>query len=239
MLLLNYNNLEKQLKGLIKNNRFKNYKNTYRFDKNITDTEVYYFTSDAGSFTLYYNDTNDASVGTHFSALISDVNVPSSSTTEQCSSSSMADENKIMVYNLDYETGYKANQNCKYSIAMKEKQEISVSIEIFHIEKNVDTLFLIHGAKKYALTPDGMYSLQLTAAANNSLIVFNADSSVQQAGFEVALKTLDCSCPTQQIVVPCDLEIRFGPLNGGDVNYCDDMNCSYQVCDAEKIHFNT
>uniref|UniRef100_A0A914QLV3 CUB-like domain-containing protein n=1 Tax=Panagrolaimus davidi TaxID=227884 RepID=A0A914QLV3_9BILA len=79
-----------------------------RFDQNITDTKVYYFTSDAGSFTLYYNDTNDASVGTGFSALISDTNVPSVVTTEECPS--FMDENGLKINNLDYELGYKPNQ---------------------------------------------------------------------------------------------------------------------------------
>uniref|UniRef100_A0AC35FDT2 CUB domain-containing protein n=1 Tax=Panagrolaimus sp. PS1159 TaxID=55785 RepID=A0AC35FDT2_9BILA len=205
-----------------------------KFDQNITDTQVYYITSDAGSFTLYYNDTNDASVGTGFSALISDTNVPPVLTTEECPS--FVDENNLKINNLDYEVGYQPNQQCDYSVTVPENEEILVDVSIFHIEKNIDTLNLIFGGDIYTLNKD--YKYTLTPEANNSLISFIADSSVQQAGFEITFKSLECICPFEEIIIPCESQIVVFPLVEDVNSYCDNMNCSYHISKEQSCSDN-
>uniref|UniRef100_A0AC35FXW3 CUB domain-containing protein n=1 Tax=Panagrolaimus sp. PS1159 TaxID=55785 RepID=A0AC35FXW3_9BILA len=154
-----------------------------RFDKNISKPEVYYFSADLGDLILYYSDTNDAISGNGFSALISEAIVPSSSLTEECPS--MMKDNVLTVSNLDYEIGYKANQKCEYSIEVKENQEVFVEVTVFHIEKNVDKLSVIFEEFNYPLDEEDFNNiLQVTSSANNSLISFEADSNIQQAGFE-------------------------------------------------------
>uniref|UniRef100_A0A914Q7Z7 CUB domain-containing protein n=1 Tax=Panagrolaimus davidi TaxID=227884 RepID=A0A914Q7Z7_9BILA len=165
-----------------------NGKTIKRFDKNIYGPEVYYFSADLGDLILYYSDTNDATFKTGFSALISEAIVPSSSLTEECLS--VMKDNILTVSNLDYEFGYKANQKCEYSIEVKENQEVFVEVTVFHIEKNVDKLSIIFEEFNNPLYKQDFDNniLQLTPSANNSLISFEADSNVQQAGFEVTLK---------------------------------------------------
>ncbi|CAI5455948.1 unnamed protein product [Caenorhabditis angaria] len=186
----------------------------------------YYFENGTANISFSFSDKHSF-LEKRFYILVNSYEIPTSKN-ENCLATglhSLKISEKVNFGTPDFSTEiYQNNLDCNYGFTRKTQNSYFALAIQYESEKCCDTMN-VDGLSKYEEIYQGFQSSNLfLSQSENISFSFQSDEVVGATGFTASIQHIDCSCPSDMVLIE-NSQLTSTGFNEGAITYCPSLNC--------------